>query len=236
VGPGGDRIAAGLGDPSAARAVAVWDTRTGRQLRVLNYPQPAWLTFTPDGGRLLGLDRWSFVEVPLPDGEPRRTSARGLHSAALSPDGARLAALGPDGALIEWSTSPAVLLREVAPPGGRPLSVPAYGPDGRLFLACDVGGAALVELPHGLRVARLPLTRIWLQGLAVSPHGALVLARATDRLCVWAWPNDPDGPARVAADWSEAPAFAGWLPDGRLLTVCGQDGAVRIWPAELLRA
>jgi hypothetical protein len=69
-----------------------------------------------------------------------------------------------------------------------------------------------------------------------APGGRLLAScNARGVLRVWSLPATAGGGAAAAASGADFTRCA-WLPDGDLLTFSRQDGAVRLWPAALLRA
>jgi hypothetical protein len=212
----------------------VWDTATGRQVKWLPIDGPPFV-FAPDGGAVWGLYRGSAAVCPLPGGEVwRRQPDRddGAQALALSPDGRRVA-LGRRIDVLVRAADGRELARQTLPHPRR--TRPAFAADGRLFVVVRSHLArdpvTLFEVGAGRSVAELAWpwpASVWEMELNVAPDGGTA-AVAWGRL-LRAWPLD--GSAFLEGHDVARCAF---LPDGRLLTFGGRDGAVNLWPAEALR-
>ena len=190
-----------------------------------------------DGRIVVGADDGS-VTVLDPSGGTHRL--RGHEGAVLgvdvSPDGKWLASCGRDGQVLVRSFPEGEIRRRLTTGGKRALRV-AFGPDGKLAVACDdalriFGPSA--DPTHVLKQGGKPIYDIdW------SPQGRRLVTAGEDRTArVWSV-EDGTEVARIDghADWVVAARFKGHAGiifdaaflDERHLATAGGDDAVRIW-------
>jgi hypothetical protein len=213
--------------------VRAYDMARGRllaELGVLTHH----VALAPDGSAVYGLMHGAPASCRLPGGGWRVFDGVADSVAlALRADGERLASvgrLGPSATLYDPATG-RVLVRFDLPRQAR--TAPVFSPDGRLFVGVSTGGRddALYEPEAGRTVATLPCPANEFVGdLAFAPDGRTILASGGPTLRVWGLAAR--GP--LLAEGREH-SRGGWLADGRLLTFSRRDGAVKVWPAELLR-
>jgi WD40 repeat protein len=224
-------------------ALDVWDAETGARAARLRTSGVSFAV-APDGSAVYGLTAGVPAVSPLPPtgawqpfSGPAENQALVL---CLSPDGARLATASTSSEVLLWDAADRRLVSRHRLPGP-PRSAPAFAPEGRLchFLspsAAMPGVVLLFRTLEGRVAAGLPWPDDEGGGQpAWSPDGRL-LATVGHRgtLRAWALPEIPGGPGFILIEGNCS--RCAFLPDGRLLTFSRRDGAVNLWPPELLRA
>ncbi len=239
--PGASTLAAA--GPAGLR---LWDTTTWQPL-----PGPAaaeapsalafgpagdWLAYalSPSGKLTLWeigpqVERWSAESA----------HAGGVSALAASADGAWLASAGLDGALRLWNTLTGEDERELAASAGAVTGL-AFTPNGQELLAYDKTGALLAYRLSDGRPARS------FQACSSGLPGCTAPAFSPDRaILALSDPAHPDGPGvrlwdaqngALLATLATAPALdplriasVAFSPDGRLLAIGSQDGALEVW-------
>jgi WD40 repeat protein len=243
------RVVVGSFQPGGG--VAVCDLAAGRVL-LDRAGARAWdaskVCFAPDGELLALIADGRTLVLSLADG---RATPLYEDTPGPGPRGAQTMVLSPDERLLAvnvWDGGEALLLFEL--PSGRllarvadPYRALAFSPDGLLF--CQGTGArtdgeplAFWDMRTWTPVRRLvcpvrppPGASLFRQP-RFTPDGRAWLDLWGDR----ALASDAVTNRRLGAlSWdASAFAFAALRPDGSLLTVARADGAVRVWPAELL--
>jgi WD40 repeat protein len=130
----------GLSVVSVVGGIVEWDARTGDRTRQLS--GSTCCAYTPDGRRLVTVDRAPYAEWPvqvlaqdLADGRALQIpSAVHVGALACSPDGSRLAAACEDRAVRVWDLETGSELTTLTGHSGEVLCC-AYSPDGTLLVS-----------------------------------------------------------------------------------------------------
>jgi hypothetical protein len=204
--------------------------------------------FAPGGELLALIDAGRALVLRLADG---RATPLYEDTPGPGPRGPQTMVLSPDERLLAvnvWDSGEALLLFEL--PSGRLLSrvadpyrALAFSPDGLLF--CQGTGARTDGEPLAFWDMRTwtPVRRLVCP--VRPPPGASLFRQPRFTPDGRAWLDLWNGRARAGdavtnrrlgtLDWdASAVAYAALRPDGSVLTVARADGAVRVWPADLL--
>ncbi|MDQ1725908.1 MAG: hypothetical protein QOG52_2936 [Frankiaceae bacterium] len=219
---------------------SVWDTTTGRSLRLPSgYPG----ALSPDG-ELEAVASGDGVQV-VGRGTGRLLHQLGGQAApiedlAFSPGGDQLASASDDGSVLVWSMKTGERLASLTGHSGRVNAV-AFSPDGRTLVTGGFDGRTVtwamgppVVTPARTGISAIPPDVLSQSYLALSP--------ATDRILV----GEPDGTVvlATASTGAQLAAAAAVQPggiydaelsrDGRLGATVGDDRTIRVW--DLVRA
>lgn len=104
-----------------------------------------------------------------------------------------------------------------------------YSPDGSTLLAlADDGGAMVLDPVTGQELARIPPTATPAFGVAFHPDGGRVLTVHGDGVRQWDWRSGTEQLEVGRVDGAEV-STAAYSPDGSLVAVGYDDGAIRVW-------
>ena len=235
----GPRIGSAEFTPDGRRIVTrggsslrVWSARDPREDGVLRGHEGLvdTVAWTRDGTRLVTAGHDGTVRIwPVRGGEPTvlRDPAGIVHSAALDPGERLLAVASQDGSVRVWRADGSALVRELRGHEGAALFA-AWSPDGGRIASAGLDRTVRVWRADGsgepivLRGHEGALT-----GVAWTRDGRVVSSSQYDAV-VRIWPADGSGnPAVLRLD---TPAFRAMpSPDGTLLAVPEQDGALRLF-------
>ena len=168
----GKHAAAGSGDNTAR----VWEIATGREVRtVTTFGRSATALFTPAGDVLTENADEDLDLYPIPNGPPKRLTAKG-HLLDFTPDGKAL--LTAQGSTVHVWTWPACTQRKTILTKGKPRSA-AIAPDNKTAVIGleGAGGTALIELTSGaiIDIDQVPFKLHWFAREAgFSPDGRTV--------------------------------------------------------------
>ncbi|MHB2001372.1 MAG: nSTAND1 domain-containing NTPase [Solirubrobacteraceae bacterium] len=225
----------------AGGRLVVWSARARARPLAQVTAAPTTLTsvaYSPNGQTLVagGQDARVYIWRVARSGVPRRRlpSLGGftswVDSLAFSRDGRYLAAGDSDNSLRVWSTAQwthLATLHDVAPVTGV-----AITPDGRRLVTADEDGTTRIwsfPPPDAVRAAgsvfSIDYTRNGGELAAVSggPAGAVALWNVADP-----WRPEPLAPVALPSSFGPAAGVEALSPDGRLIAVGDEAGAVRL--------
>jgi serine/threonine protein kinase/WD40 repeat protein len=223
--PKGRVLAAGMRD-----GFGLWECRTGAFLAFVKLPYPDYIAFDPSGALLTNgpgnMLRWPIRPGPVPGrqvrvGPPERLPlpAVAQRGVACSADGRVMVSAQPWGGLVWHSDQPGKLIPLKEHPDTRSIAV---SPDGNWVVTASWNGrgAKVWEARTGQQVKEL-LPEEGQIAVCFSPNGKWLATSAWGRLRLWAVPSLHEQ-LRIGGL-----AFA-FSPDGRLLAVESEQGAVRL--------
>jgi WD40 repeat protein len=113
-------------------------------------------------------------------------------------------------------------------PGGGPVRVTRFSPNGSILLVAGAGGARLFDLAHGFAMRRLrPVTQ--LADAAFGDNGRLLAAGGSGSdHSVHIWDVDTGTPLSTLL-MDGAVLSVAFSPNGRLIASGGADGTARVW-------
>ncbi len=190
------------------RAVRLWDTTTGRELRAFNDapgPAPECVVFSPDSKTVATAERGEKDRTirlwDVATGRELRQFHGALPTGALafSPDGKILAA----GASLEIGN--------------------------RSRRTENLGQIQLWDVSSGQKVSRLPGHVTWVSSLVFSADGKRLISSGGASMKVWDVAAGKEVvPLAEHEEWISSIAFS---PDGRQLATSSLDGSIRLWEA-----
>jgi len=233
-----------LASVSKDKTVRIWDWRTGTQLHLLNMPdEVSSVAFSPDGQTLAvgGVDGfpnaavWTY-NVNTWQQVLKLQESWNIPEISYAPDGQYILAGGTSRNARIWRASDGAVMATLAHPA-QVISV-AISPDGSTAVTagclasddanqCTTGGIYIWDMPAGTEVRRLSVPSTWVNDVAFSPDGTLLLAGSRD-----GWLR-----AYSTVDWGLI--YEQWAaggiedlvisPDGRMVATGRADGRVGIW-------
>jgi len=241
--PDGQLLAAASSDRSAR----VWDWRAGSLLESLPLPnEVASVTFSPDGQTLAagGVDEWPIAAVwtyavGTWQQQTRLEATWNIPALVYSPDGQSLVGGGTSRNVLVWRMSDGARLFSLYHSGQ--VTSLAISPDGTTIAAglcdatdvnqqCTRGAIWLWDLRGGTRIDQLPDFPDWVEAVAYSADGSVLIG------------GSRDGTLRFYATSDLRPVFVAQSPggigalavsaDGRLLASGGGSGEIHVWRVE----
>jgi WD40 repeat protein len=235
-------------------AVRLWDSGSGRMLRILKGAQGTiWtLDYAPDGRQLAAAGEDALVRIWSPgDGRLLHTlkgHSRNIWEVRFSPDGRRLASGSFDSTARLWDAATGGALATLADHEEAVVGL-AWSPDGRwlatggddstirLRRAADGRTMRRLEVGnHAYKLAFSPDSR-WLansgrarSGIGTAWHG--LTGAGAGGIAIYLWRVADGAPVQTLA----APEDVGnidFSPDGRWLVTVGDDGLVTLWKLRL---
>jgi len=230
--PSGRLLAAGSDDG----LVRIWETATGRQVRVMK-GRPGMLydlAWSPDsryiaasGTRSIGIMVWNSSTGALRMHLARRLK-RAL-SVSFSPDSMLLAAAVGDNTVRVWDV---MLGRSLTTLNGR--GTAGFSPDGKALVSGGPGLLKAWKVQRGWAVFLLRAHQRAVQHHALSPDGSLLATSAGTEVKLWRLPQ-----CRLLKAWKEhglsAASFLSFSPDGSRLAQACNDGQIKIIDARAMK-
>jgi sugar lactone lactonase YvrE len=239
--PDGDRLVV------ADAAGRVWEVRLDGARRLLTEGPPGGPpTYSANGSwwAVTGGEGVMLFDLPAEGRKPRREvlpseGEAALTCLALAPNSKALAVGRPQG--VERVGFARKHERGSLPLDGVPVRL-AYAPDGRtLAVLQDTGDLLLWKGGDDCLALTEEETRLIVRGyastpaLAFSPDGSTLLASCARAGTLLAWDAGTGRPV-AEIDWHGSPVGGlAFSPDGTLFATGDGEGAVRLWPAGVLR-
>jgi WD40 repeat protein len=233
-----------LASASSDRTVRIWDWRSGSSIETLDFPNEVIsVTFSPDGQILAagGVEAWPNAAVwtyAVDSWEPLARLAEfwNIPALAYSPDGQFLVGGGTSRTVRIWRTSDGVSRSSLYHAGQ--VSSLDVSPDGSTIASglcaasgannvCSRGAVWLWDLAAGTLINKLADFPDWVQGVAFSPDGSLVMGGSRDGMLGFYSMSDLQS-VRVADSPGGVGALA-YSADGRYLASGGDSGQIHLW-------
>jgi WD40 repeat protein len=238
--PDGQMLASASSDGTAK----VWDWHSGALLESLDFPsEVVSVTFSPDGQTLAvgGVDEWPDAAVwtwSVASWQPLMKLAEfwNIPALAYSPDGSLLVGGGTSRNVRVWKTSDGAELFVLYHSGQ--VSSVAISPDGSTVATglcqssgeaaqCTRGAVWLWNVHSGTLIKKLADFPDWVQGVAFSLDGSLLIAGSREGT-LRAYATSDFQPMLVTSSPGGVMALA-VSPDGRLLATGRANGEVDFW-------
>lgn len=234
--PSQDLLVSG-GDDNAAR---IWELSTGKELAVLEgHKAPvSVLAFSKDGKSVAtsGDDKivrvWNIAYAR--EVARMRGHREAVRSLCFSADGKVLASATARTAVL-WDAESGAQLREVLNPGDTLRFVWILPGDKGLVLGTDHYSVKVMDLWRDAEIAKFSVPDTWLNGLACSIDGSMLVTAGSDRkLRVW----DPlKGTETKAVETRAAsPEFLAITPDAEIAATGGPGGLLAFFNLDKARA
>ena len=236
----GRTLAAGsAGSNQSPPTVTVWDSGSGRLLKLLSAPSaissiysvafnPTRLAVASGGASTAGSDPSLIVwnAQPAPGFRVLRGPTGPINAVAYSPSGTQVAATGADGTVIVWNLgNGAARTLALNAPGE---SV-AFSPDGRTLAAgADDRTVTLWNVATGRKLRVLRGHSAAVLSIAFSPDGKLLASGSADQK-VFIWNVSTGRPVRELGGHTDHVNAVAFSPDGKLLASAGADDVINLW-------
>lgn len=215
--------------------IRLWDTTTGRAVRVLagHVGPVATLAFAKDGRRLASAGQDGRIRVwDITTGAVLRTlvgSTAWVATLAFSPDGRWLASTGHDPVVQIWNLATGTVRTVLEGHDGWVHTV-GFSPDGGRLVSAGEDETVRIWDLAGSGGHRICLGHIGSVRAAVfAPSGAAVASGGDDRTIILWDPNTGEATARIRD------RHPGWIrslvyhPEGHWLASAGDEGRIRLW-------
>ncbi len=160
------------------------DLRSGQTVQTIqaNEGGVLYVTFTPDGGRIVGTGEDGVIRFFDPESGQQvqaiEAHAAGITAVSFSPDGARMISGGDDAHSRLWDLASGELLHEASPHGGW-INFSTFLPDGR-YLTVGTDDDVLVWGADGSGPERLAAHGDWLMCVRPFPDGSRFASTGKD--------------------------------------------------------
>jgi WD40 repeat protein len=223
-----------LASVSADGTGKIWDWRTGTVLNSFDFPdQVTSVTFSPDGQTLAigGVKEWPDAAIwtfSIPSWEPEMELVEYWNIPAIvySPDGKYIVGGGTSRNARIWQTSDGVDLYTLYH-SGQVFSL-AMAPDGSAVAAGHVEAVWIWDVNTGKLIQKLREFPGWVESLAYSVDGSLLIARSDGRMYFY-------DASDYQSHFFTTPEGGGLFtlsPSGRLLATARGDGLIDLWRVE----
>ena len=230
--PDGRQIVTASFDKSAR----IWDTATGRQLRLLSGHTGLVFSaaFSPDGQQIVtaSYDKsariWDAAtgrQLRLLSGHTER-----VISAAFSPDGRQIVTASSDKSARIWDAATGRHVRVLIGHSDAVYSA-AFSPDGRRIVTGSFDKSARIwdtATGRQVLVLRGHFDRVY--SAAFSPDGRQIVTASEDK-SARIWDAATGRQLRLLSGHSERVTSAAFSPDGRQIVTASEDKSARIWDA-----
>jgi WD40 repeat protein len=210
------------------KAIHVWDTRTGAELRSVR--SQGWhLAMAPDGKTLAATDGETVTlrdtGALLERGVFKPSGLGGISRLAYSPDGKWLAIKGQNGIAL-WDVAARKELRRL--PDDNDFGL-AFAPNGKTLATWGEARIRLWNVATGMQIPRRSGHDFGVVSVAVSPDGKLIASASLRDRAMRLWDAATgkhlrrlDGPDRFVTS-------CGFSSDGKLALAAGCDGTFQLW-------
>jgi WD40 repeat protein len=236
--PDGRMLAAGtVGDSNYPPAVPIWDTTSGRLLKLIGAPNAVTainaVAFSPDGdtlasgGATLGTDASLILwdARPAPGFRVLRAGAA-VNGVAFSPNGEQVAATGIDDKVIIWDLRSG---RRRTVPGGGGGEAVAFSPDGRtLAVGAADATVTLFDAATGRQLKVMSGHTDAVFSVAFSPNGKLLASGSADQKVI-IWNLSTGKPMRVLPGHTAQVNAVAFSQNGSRLAAAGNDNLIIVW-------
>ncbi|WP_326826810.1 NB-ARC domain-containing protein [Streptosporangium sp. NBC_01756] len=214
------------------RTARVWDTVTGRTVKILTGHTGAVsaCAFSPDGTLLATTGHDLTARIwDITTGQEQETltgHSESVTSCAFSPDGTLLATTSHDRTTRVWDTTTGRTVKILTGHTGA-VSACAFSPDGTLLATTGHDLTARIwDITTGQEQETLTGHSESVTSCAFSPDGTLLATTSHDwKLQFWQT-GAGSQQSKHALRWQYTSAFA---PDGTVVATAGHDRTVRLW-------
>ena len=216
--------------------VVLWDSNTGKQLRILSAPGHYVLSvaFSLDGSQVLTgsedqtaklWDAATGAEIRTFSGHTRR-----VLSVAFSPDGSRILTGSSDNTAKLWDAATGAEIRTFSGHIGRVRSV-AFSPDGsKVLTGSGDATAKLWDVATGAEIRTFSGHSGLVQSVAFSPDGSQILTGSRDKTAKL-WDAATEEEIRTFSGHADAVNSVVFSPDGSQVLTGSWDQTAKLWDA-----
>ena len=159
-----------------------------------------------------------------------RRLIKGVHSAALNPDGSRIVTASDDNTARVWDAATG---KEIAVLSGhqRNVTSAAFSPDGARVVTASYDKTARVwYAATGNAIAVLSGHEDWVKSAAFSPDGSRIVTASNDKTAR-VWDAATGNPIAVLSGHKDPVISAAFSPDGLRIVTAADEYTARVWDA-----